>query len=165
MKDGIDVMWKTKKANEHRAHYSWTSSVSLVLHYIISFSLFLYTLLLLLWLVLSYELVQLSTGSFPSPFRPSIIFNALHHLLFATDALFIATTLSLLPARPVINPFLFGELREGMRTTVVCSVLSGEQSEPLDISWFKDSQPLKIVHPEAELLRMGLYISRSASRL
>lgn len=71
--------------------------------------------------------------------------------------LFLLLPLFLSAARPVINPFLFGELREGMRTTVVCSVLSGDQSEPLDITWFKDSQPLKTVHPEAELLRMGLY--------
>jgi len=38
--------------------------------------------------------------------------------------------------KAVINPFLFGaDLREGMRATVVCSILSGEL--PIQISWYK----------------------------
>ena len=65
-------------------------------------------------------------------------------------------TSSVMTEKPVINPFLFGaDLREGMRTTVVCSILSGEL--PILISWFKDGQDLSRVHPEAETLRMGDY--------
>lgn len=66
----------------------------------------------------------------------------------------LLTTLLLCVEKPVINPFLFGpDLREGMRTTVVCSVLSGET--PLAISWFKDGRPLQSVHADAEMVRLG----------
>ncbi|KAL3204028.1 hypothetical protein MRX96_011857 [Rhipicephalus microplus] len=60
--------------------------------------------------------------------------------------------------RPVINPFLFMKnLQEGMRTTVVCSVLSGES--PMDIDWLKDGAPLSDVHPEAKITRLGDFAS------
>ncbi|RWS31341.1 cell adhesion molecule-like protein [Leptotrombidium deliense] len=60
--------------------------------------------------------------------------------------------------KPAINPFLFGsDLREGMRTTVVCSVSSGEP--PFKISWFKDGQPLRSIHPEIEIIGYGDYTS------
>ncbi|KAH7953305.1 hypothetical protein HPB49_007010 [Dermacentor silvarum] len=61
-------------------------------------------------------------------------------------------------ARPVINPFLFmKDVQEGMRTTVVCSVLSGES--PMDIDWLKDGAPLSDIHPEAKITRLGDYAS------
>ncbi|CAN8027485.1 unnamed protein product [Ixodes persulcatus] len=61
-------------------------------------------------------------------------------------------------AKPVINPFLFMKnLQEGMRTTVVCSVLSGEP--PVEIDWLKDSAPLSEVHPEAKITRLGDFAS------
>ncbi|XP_075732227.1 cell adhesion molecule Dscam1-like isoform X2 [Rhipicephalus microplus] len=61
-------------------------------------------------------------------------------------------------ARPVINPFLFMKnLQEGMRTTVVCSVLSGES--PMDIDWLKDGAPLSDIHPEAKITRLGDFAS------
>ncbi|CAN7984992.1 unnamed protein product, partial [Ixodes hexagonus] len=61
-------------------------------------------------------------------------------------------------AKPVINPFLFMKnLQEGMRTTVVCSVLSGEP--PVQIDWLKDSAPLSEVHPEAKITRLGDFAS------
>lgn len=59
----------------------------------------------------------------------------------------------------MINPFIFGgDLREGMRSTVVCSVLSGES--PLRIVWLKDEQrPAKEVHPDIEILNLGEFTS------
>lgn len=44
--------------------------------------------------------------------------------------------------KPSINPFLFGsELSEGKRTTVVCSVVSGEP--PFRINWLKEDIPIE----------------------
>lgn len=61
--------------------------------------------------------------------------------------------------KPVINPFLFAsDLREGMRTTVVCSVLSGEP--PLTFAWIKDGRPLHLAHPDADAQRYGEFTSR-----
>ncbi|XP_064480161.1 cell adhesion molecule Dscam2-like [Ornithodoros turicata] len=61
-------------------------------------------------------------------------------------------------ARPVINPFLFMKnLQEGMRTTVVCSVISGEP--PMIINWIKDTHLLAEVHPEAKITRLGDFAS------
>lgn len=58
----------------------------------------------------------------------------------------------------MINPFIFGsDLREGMRTIVVCSVVSGEL--PLVINWYKDGNDLRSVHPEVEILRLGDFTS------
>ncbi|RWS28626.1 cell adhesion molecule-like protein, partial [Leptotrombidium deliense] len=60
--------------------------------------------------------------------------------------------------KPVINPFMFGsDLREGMRTTVVCSVLSGES--PISVNWFKNGQLVKHMHPEVEILSLGEFTS------
>ncbi|KAI1290317.1 Down syndrome cell adhesion molecule-like protein Dscam2 [Halotydeus destructor] len=60
--------------------------------------------------------------------------------------------------KPVINPFLFGsDLREGMRTTVMCSVLSGDS--PLSITWYKDGVELKSVHSEVEIISLGEFTS------
>ncbi|XP_077560091.1 cell adhesion molecule Dscam1-like isoform X2 [Haemaphysalis longicornis] len=60
--------------------------------------------------------------------------------------------------RPVINPFLFiKNLQEGMRTTVVCSVLSGES--PMVIDWLKDGAPLSEIHPEAKITHLGDFAS------
>lgn len=64
----------------------------------------------------------------------------------------------LVAAKPVINPFLFMKnLQEGMRTTVVCSVLSGEP--PMEIDWLKDSSLLSELHPEAKITRLGDFAS------
>ncbi|GFY49767.1 titin [Trichonephila inaurata madagascariensis] len=42
---------------------------------------------------------------------------------------------------PQIKPFSFsGELREGLRTNVMCSVIDGDP--PFDFQWFKDNRPL-----------------------
>ncbi|XP_067138886.1 cell adhesion molecule Dscam1-like isoform X1 [Centruroides vittatus] len=60
--------------------------------------------------------------------------------------------------RPVINPFLFGDdLREGMRTMVVCSVLTGEP--PITIEWFKDNHPLSPANWDIQLASLGEFTS------
>lgn len=92
------------------------------------------------------------------------------------DALFIAVAISLAgpflsllicslvsrsctTEKPVINPFLFAsDLREGMRTTVVCSVLSGQT--PLTFSWLKDGRPLHLALPDADAQRFDEFTSR-----
>ncbi|RWS27917.1 cell adhesion molecule-like protein, partial [Leptotrombidium deliense] len=44
-------------------------------------------------------------------------------------------------ASPVLSPFLFpSNLEEGMRTSVICSVISGDP--PIHIKWFKDGHSL-----------------------
>lgn len=80
-------------------------------------------------------------------------------LFLVTDSL----SLSLFPIpvksdKPVINPFLFGgNLREGMRTSVLCSIISGDS--PLTITWFKDHELLQNVHPDVEILTLGEFTS------
>lgn len=70
----------------------------------------------------------------------------------------VCSKISFHTEKPVINPFIFGaDLREGMRTTVVCSILSGEL--PISITWYKDGQLLQMVHPEAETVRLGDFTS------
>lgn len=60
--------------------------------------------------------------------------------------------------KPVINPFLFGSnLREGMRTSVLCSVTSGES--PITIAWYKNHEVLQNVHPDIEILTLGEFTS------
>lgn len=55
--------------------------------------------------------------------------------------MFTIENIVLFTERPVINPFMFGDvLMEGMRSMVVCSVLAGES--PINIIWLKDSIPL-----------------------
>ncbi|RWS16811.1 Down syndrome cell adhesion molecule-like protein, partial [Dinothrombium tinctorium] len=47
-------------------------------------------------------------------------------------------------AAPVLSPFLFANnLEEGMRTSVLCSVIAGDP--PITIDWFKDGIPLNSV--------------------
>lgn len=44
-----------------------------------------------------------------------------------------------------------------MRTSVLCSVISGES--PLTISWYKNSQQLESVHSDVEILSLGEFTS------
>ncbi|GFX61414.1 titin [Trichonephila clavipes] len=42
---------------------------------------------------------------------------------------------------PTIKPFHFsGELREGLRTMVMCGIIDGDR--PFEFKWFKDGEPL-----------------------
>jgi cell adhesion molecule, putative (fragment) len=53
---------------------------------------------------------------------------------------------------------MFGnDLREGMRATVICSILSGDS--PLSLVWYKGHQLAKTVHPEIEILSFGEFTS------
>ena len=53
---------------------------------------------------------------------------------------------------------MFGNgLREGMRSTVICSILSGDT--PLTIVWYKDHELAKNVHPEIEIFSFGEFTS------
>lgn len=44
-----------------------------------------------------------------------------------------------------------------MRTSVLCSVVSGDS--PLTITWFKDHSLLQNVHPDVEVLTLGEFTS------
>ena len=60
--------------------------------------------------------------------------------------------------KPSINPFIFGsDLKEGMRTTVVCSIVSGQSSFIID--WFKNDIPIQEVNPRVETVRLGEFTS------
>ena len=60
--------------------------------------------------------------------------------------------------KPSINPFIFGsDLKEGMRTTVVCSIVSGQS--PFIINWFKNDVPIEQVYPRVETIRLGEFTS------
>lgn len=79
-------------------------------------------------------------------------------VLFSSRLLFPMSLLLVPIDKPVINPFLFGSnLKEGMRTSVLCSVTSGES--PLTITWFKNHDLLQTAHPEIEILSLGDFTS------
>ncbi|XP_015790399.1 Down syndrome cell adhesion molecule-like protein Dscam2 isoform X2 [Tetranychus urticae] len=60
--------------------------------------------------------------------------------------------------KPSINPFIFGsDLREGMRTTVVCSIGLGEP--PFRITWLKDGIPIDHGNPDLRVEALGDFTS------
>ena len=78
-------------------------------------------------------------------------------MLFALSLLSISIHYSCL-GKIVINPFLFGsELQEGMRSMVLCTVLSKNVEPPLSFLWLKDGKPLQSVHPDAETVQIDQF--------
>lgn len=60
--------------------------------------------------------------------------------------------------KPSINPFIFGsDLREGMRTTVLCSIGSGEP--PFRITWYKEDTPMDQTNLNVQIESLGDYTS------
>ncbi|CAG2164692.1 unnamed protein product [Oppiella nova] len=72
-------------------------------------------------------------------------------------------------AAPAISPFMFSDnLEEGMRSSAVCSVISGgecvlltfnNQEPPITIRWLKDGKPLSQIDADLQIVSINEFIS------
>jgi hypothetical protein len=83
----------------------------------------------------------------------------LHTVTTTINCLF-SSSLSLAPI--VMSPFVFPDnLEEGMRASVVCSVVSGDP--PISIKWFKDGQDIEKSLDSIQIVSITEFVSSLSS--